>query len=102
MGSERRPPTKATPRWTAVRSAPAITEADDAVAGVAPFEDFARDLDRRLARSDYQNPLPDVWVSEEPVRADAPGDHQQERQRQRYQRDAAPDHQRRHEVHHNR
>ena len=41
-------------------------------------------------------------MSQKPVRADAPSDHQQERHRQRYQRDAAPYHQRRHEVHHNR
>ena len=79
-----------------------VNEADDAVSGVAPLKNLARHLDRRRAGADNENPLSDVGVSQKPVRADAPGDHQQERHRQRYQRDAAPYNQRRHEVHHNR
>ena len=70
-----------------------VDEADDAIGEVVLIEHLARDLARRVAGADKQQPLLELQRSGDAVEGQAPAENRDQEDEQRRDEDAVPDHQ---------
>ena len=75
-----------------------VDKANHAKPRIGPAQCLARDLDGERPRADDQNALADFGMAQNPMNTQAPTNHQQESERQGYQRNAASNHHLRHQI----